>query len=46
MSTGGRIARAALIIAGVTVLARVVGFGRWLVFSKTVGAGSEPACPR
>lgn len=39
MSTGGRIARAALIIAGVTVLARVVGFGRWLVFSKTVGAG-------
>jgi putative peptidoglycan lipid II flippase len=33
------IARAAVIIAGVTVLARVVGFGRWLVFSKTVGAG-------
>ena len=26
-------------VAGVTVLARVVGFGRWLVFSKTVGAG-------
>ncbi len=26
-------------MAGVTVLARVVGFGRWLVFSKTVGAG-------
>jgi putative peptidoglycan lipid II flippase len=28
-----------VIVAGVTVLARVVGFGRWLVFSKTVGAG-------
>ena len=38
-STGARIARAALLVAGVTVLARVVGFGRWLVFSKTVGAG-------
>ncbi|MFK4088814.1 murein biosynthesis integral membrane protein MurJ [Kribbella sp. NPDC020789] len=34
-----RIAQAALLVAGVTVLARVVGFGRWLVFSKTVGAG-------
>jgi putative peptidoglycan lipid II flippase len=39
VTTGGRIARAALLVAGVTVLARVVGFGRWLVFSKTVGAG-------
>jgi putative peptidoglycan lipid II flippase len=39
VSTGGRIARAALLVAAVTVLARVVGFGRWLVFSKTVGAG-------
>ncbi|MGW7684462.1 murein biosynthesis integral membrane protein MurJ [Kribbella sp. NPDC054772] len=39
VSTGGRVARAALIVAAVTVLARVVGFGRWLVFSKTVGAG-------
>ncbi|TWD74700.1 putative peptidoglycan lipid II flippase [Kribbella amoyensis] len=39
MSAGGRIARAALLVAGITVLARVVGFGRWLVFSKTVGAG-------
>ncbi|QNE22828.1 virulence factor MviN [Kribbella qitaiheensis] len=39
MTAGGRIARAALLVAGVTVLARVVGFGRWLVFSKTVGAG-------
>lgn len=39
MNAGGRIARAALLVAGVTVLARVVGFGRWLVFSKTVGAG-------
>nr|WP_238355612.1 lipid II flippase MurJ [Kribbella sandramycini] len=28
-----------MLVAGVTVLARVVGFGRWLVFSKTVGAG-------
>lgn len=37
--TAGRVARAALLVAGVTVLARVVGFGRWLVFSKTVGAG-------
>ncbi|TQJ16904.1 putative peptidoglycan lipid II flippase [Kribbella jejuensis] len=34
-----RVARAALVVAAVTVLARVVGFGRWLVFSKTVGAG-------
>lgn len=34
-----RLARAALLVAAVTVLARVVGFGRWLVFSKTVGAG-------
>jgi putative peptidoglycan lipid II flippase len=34
-----RLARAALVVAAVTVLARVVGFGRWLVFSKTVGAG-------
>ena len=30
---------AALLVAGITVLARVAGFGRWLVFSKTVGAG-------
>lgn len=29
----------AVLIAVVTVLARTVGFGRWLVFSKTVGAG-------
>ncbi|WP_427890400.1 murein biosynthesis integral membrane protein MurJ [Kribbella sp. GL6] len=36
---GARIAQAALLVAAVTVLARVVGFGRWLVFSKTVGAG-------
>ena len=34
-----RVARAAFLVAGVTVLARVVGLGRWLVFSKTVGAG-------
>ncbi|GAA1574182.1 hypothetical protein GCM10009804_33640 [Kribbella hippodromi] len=38
-SRGGRLARAALLVAVVTVFARVVGFGRWLVFSKTVGAG-------
>ncbi|WP_433160657.1 murein biosynthesis integral membrane protein MurJ [Kribbella sp. CA-247076] len=37
--TGARIAQAALLVAAITVLARVVGFGRWLVFSKTVGAG-------
>ena len=36
---GGRIAQAALLVAAITVLARIVGFGRWLVFSKTVGAG-------
>ncbi|MGQ0630493.1 MAG: murein biosynthesis integral membrane protein MurJ [Sporichthyaceae bacterium] len=29
----------AVLIAVITVLARTVGFGRWLVFSKTVGAG-------
>lgn len=34
-----RVARAALVVAAITVLARVVGFARWLVFSKTVGAG-------
>ncbi len=39
MNAGGRVARAALIVAAITVLARVAGFGRWLVFSKTVGAG-------
>jgi putative peptidoglycan lipid II flippase len=31
------LAGAALLIAAVTVLARLVGFGRWLVFSQTVG---------
>jgi len=36
-SVAGGIAGAALLIATVTVVARVVGFGRWLVFSKTVG---------
>lgn len=34
-----RIAAAAALVAAITVVARVVGFGRWLVFSKTVGAG-------
>lgn len=33
----GGLASAALLIAVVTVVSRVVGFGRWLVFSKTVG---------
>jgi len=32
------LAGAALLIAAVTVVARIFGFGRWLVFSKTVGA--------
>jgi putative peptidoglycan lipid II flippase len=31
---------AAVLIAIATVASRVVGFGRWLVFSHTVGAGS------
>lgn len=31
---------AAVLIAVATVASRVVGFGRWLVFSHTVGAGS------
>lgn len=35
----GGVASAALLIAAVTVAARVVGFGRLLVFSKTVGDG-------
>lgn len=33
----GGLAGAALVIAVVTVLARVAGFGRWLVFSHTAG---------
>ncbi len=39
MTTGRRLVGAAVLVAGITVVARVVGFGRWLVFSKTVGAG-------
>jgi len=35
---GAGIAGAALVIAVVTVLARVVGFGRWVVFSDSVGS--------
>ena len=31
---------AAALIAGVTVLSRVLGFGRWLVQSSTVGYGT------
>ncbi|GAA2757832.1 murein biosynthesis integral membrane protein MurJ [Actinopolymorpha rutila] len=34
---GSGLARAAVLVAAVTVAARVVGFGRWVVFSKTVG---------
>lgn len=34
---GAGLARAAVLVAAITVAARVVGFGRWLVFSKTVG---------
>src|SRR5215471_3644610 len=34
------VAGAAILIAVVTAASRVVGFGRWLVFSHTVGAGS------
>ncbi len=34
----GGIAGAALLIAVVTILSRMVGFGRWLVFSHTVAA--------
>ncbi|MFD2080778.1 putative peptidoglycan lipid II flippase [Actinopolymorpha cephalotaxi] len=34
---GTGLARAAVLVAAVTVAARVVGFGRWLLFSKTVG---------
>jgi len=33
----GGLAGAALLIAVVTVVARLVGFGRWLVFAQTVG---------
>ena len=35
-----RLLGAAVLIAIATVASRVVGFGRWLVFSHTVGAGS------
>jgi putative peptidoglycan lipid II flippase len=33
------LAGAALLVAAVTVVARLAGFGRWLVFSQTVGEG-------
>jgi len=36
-SVGTGLVRAAAVVAGLTLVARVVGFGRWLVFSKTVG---------
>ena len=35
---GRGIGRAAALIAGITVIARVVGFGRQLVFAHTVGS--------
>ncbi|GAA2001093.1 murein biosynthesis integral membrane protein MurJ [Catenulispora subtropica] len=38
--TASTLAGAAILIAVATVASRVVGFGRWLVFSHTVGAGS------
>jgi putative peptidoglycan lipid II flippase len=34
---GASLAGGALIVGAVTALARIVGFGRWFVFSKTVG---------
>jgi putative peptidoglycan lipid II flippase len=37
---GGGIARAALLVAAVTIVARIVGFGRVIVFAHTVG----PSC--
>jgi putative peptidoglycan lipid II flippase len=36
--TARRVARGAAVIAGLTVLARVVGFGRILVFARAVGS--------
>jgi putative peptidoglycan lipid II flippase len=36
-TVAGGLAGAAVLIAAVTIVARVVGFGRWLVFSQTVG---------
>lgn len=40
MSKPGRsLAGAALAVAAVTVLARAVGFGRWIVFARTVRGG-------
>ena len=38
-SVARRLTQAAVLVAAITVVARVFGFGRWLVFSKTVGAG-------
>ena len=38
-SVGTSVARAAAVIAVVTLLARLAGFGRTIVFSRTVGAG-------
>ncbi|MGQ0844403.1 MAG: lipid II flippase MurJ [Sporichthyaceae bacterium] len=35
----GTLAGAAAIVAAITVLARVVGFGRWIVFAQTVEGG-------
>ncbi|RJK93117.1 murein biosynthesis integral membrane protein MurJ [Vallicoccus soli] len=38
------VAAGAALIAAVTLLARVTGFGRWLVFSRTVGAPDGTSC--
>ncbi len=38
-AAGGRLARAAVMIATITVLARLVGFVRTAVFARTVGSG-------
>ena len=40
----GGVAAGAVLIAAVTLAARVVGFGRWLVFSHTVGAPDGTSC--
>ena len=37
--TSGRLLRAAALIAAITVIARVAGFGRTAVFARSVGAG-------
>lgn len=36
-AVAGGFARMAVLVAALTLAARIVGFGRWLVFSKTIG---------